>query len=61
MVWLVTCSVAAIIAFLGYMPAKGDVAAVPRSTVNQLTVFQQVKARACAARYGIKWKIQEGR
>lgn len=56
-----TCSVAAIIAFLGYMPTKGAVVTVPRSTVSQMSVYQQTKATLCAARYGIKWKIQEGR
>lgn len=56
-----TCSVAAIIAFLGYMPPKGAVVVIPRSTISQMSVYQKVRARLCAERYGIKWKIQEGR
>lgn len=54
-----TCTAAAIAAFLGWMPPPGTVIAVPRSQVEQLSVMQQVKAKLCARRYGIRWVIQE--
>ncbi len=53
------CTVAAIIALLGYMPPKGTVITVPKSMVSQYTVTQQVKARLCAARYGIRLRVDE--
>ena len=54
-----TCTVAAIIALLGYMPPKGTVISVPRSAVGQYSALQQLKAKICAHRHGIKWRIDE--
>lgn len=54
-----TCTAAAIIAFLGYMPPKGTVITVPRSAINQISKFDQTKAKLCAMRHGIKWQIDE--
>ena len=54
-----TCTVAAIIAMLGQMPPKGTVITIPRSAVSQYSVMAQVKAKLCAHRYGIKWRIDE--
>ena len=56
-----TCTAAAIIAFLGYMPPKGTEIIIPRSAVLHYTIPQQVKARICAARHGIRWRIDESR
>lgn len=56
-----TCTAAAIIAFLGYMPPKGTVITVPRSQVSQLTKSQQLKAKVCARRYGVRWRIDESK
>lgn len=53
------CTVAAIVSMLGAMPPKGTVISVPRSTVSQYSVTQQIKARLCAKRYGIQWRINE--
>jgi hypothetical protein len=54
-----TCTVAAIIATLGYMPPKGTVITIPRSAVQQYSVLERVKIEACAIRYGIRWKIDK--
>lgn len=54
-----TCTVAAIIHLLGYMPPRGTEIVVPRSMVGQYTYTQRIKAIACAARYDIKWRIDE--
>jgi hypothetical protein len=51
------CSVAAIIAFLGYMPPRGTVISVPRSQAEQYTPRQVARAQACASRHGIRWQI----
>lgn len=56
-----TCTVAAIISFLGAMPPKGTVVTVPRSQVAQMSTMDQLKAKACARRYGIRWTIDETR
>lgn len=56
-----TCTVAAIVALLGYMPPKGTEIVIPRSAVSQYSTVQQIKARICARRYGIKYRIDEGR
>lgn len=56
-----TCTAAAIIAMLGQMPPPGTVITIPRSAVSQYTVTQQIKARMCARRHGIKWQIDETR
>lgn len=56
-----TCTVAAIIAFLGYMPPKGTEIIVPKSAVVHLTTTQKLKARVCARRHGIRWRIDETR
>lgn len=53
------CTMAAIISALGYMPPPETVIAVPRSKVAQMTVAQQVKAKACALKYKIRWTIDE--
>ncbi len=44
---------------LGAMPPKGTVIAVPRSAVSQYSYTDQVKAKLCARRYGIRWKIED--
>lgn len=54
-----TCTVAAVIALLGYMPPKGTVIIIPRSQVKQYSVLDQVKAKLCARRHGIAWRIDE--
>lgn len=56
-----TCTVAAVISFLGVMPAKGTVIIVPRSSLDQYTAVQVAKAKLCAARYGIHYRIDEDR
>lgn len=56
-----TCTVAAIIATLGYMPPKGTEIVIPRSQVEQFSTTQQIKARLCARRYGIQYRIDETR
>lgn len=56
---MAACTVAAIVSVLGSMPPPGTVITVPRSQVQQMTVAQQLKAKLCAARYGIKWRINE--
>jgi hypothetical protein len=55
------CTVAAIAALLGSMPPKGSEIVVPRSALNHYSAVQQFKARLCARRYGIKWRIDETR
>ncbi len=55
------CTIAAIISVLGYMPPKGTVITVPRSAVSQLTYADQMKARLCARKYGIQYRIDEGK
>lgn len=54
-----TCTVAAIISLLGSMPPKGTVITVPRSSIAQYSIADQVKAKLCARRYGIRWRIDE--
>ena len=56
-----TCTVAAIISFLGYMPPKGTEIVIPRSQVNTLSQSEQASAKRCANRHGIVWRIDEGR
>lgn len=56
-----TCTVAAIIATLGYMPPQGTEIVIPRSAIVQMSATKQIKARICARRYGIKWRIDETR
>lgn len=56
---MAVCSVAAVIALLGYMPPKGTVITVPKSAMSQYTYVQRLKARVCARRYGIKWRIED--
>ncbi len=58
---MTTCTVAAIVAVLGQMPPKGTEIVVPRSAVAQYTITQQIKAKLCARRYGIQWRIDETR
>lgn len=53
------CTVAAIIYFLGYMPPRDTVITIPKARVAELSAKQQRVARSCAARYGIKWRIEE--
>lgn len=53
------CTVAAIVSMLGSMPPKGTVISIPRSQVAQYSVAQQLKAKLCARRYGIQWRIDE--
>lgn len=57
----IACTVAAIVSMLGSMPPKGTVISVPRSAVSQYSVTQQIKARICARRYGIQFRIDEER
>jgi hypothetical protein len=53
------CTVAAIVAFLGYMPPKGTVITVPRSKIVELSPSQKAKAERCANKYGIAWRVDE--
>ncbi len=54
-----TCTIAAIIAVLGRMPPPGTVITVPRSAVAQYSRLDQVKAKLCAKKYGIQYRIDE--
>lgn len=57
-----TCTVAAIVALLGYMPERGgEPVIIPRSRIAQYSWSYQLKARICARRYGIRWRIAEDR
>lgn len=56
-----TCTVAAIVALLGFMPPKGTVITVPKSALAQYSAAKIAAAKFCAARHGIKWKIEEDR
>ncbi len=53
------CTVAAIVSFLGAMPPKGTVITIPRSQVSELSRVDQAKAKLCALKYGIRWRIDE--
>jgi hypothetical protein len=53
------CTVAAIVAFLGYMPPRGTVINVPRSAASQYTPRQIDRAKACANKHGILWRIED--
>jgi hypothetical protein len=55
------CTVAAVVAFLGYMPPRGTVITVPRSRLVELSPSQRAKAERCAEKYQIEWKIDENR
>ena len=55
------CTVAAIVAWLGYMPPKGTVITVPRSKIVELKPAQKEKAERCANKHGITWTIDETR
>jgi hypothetical protein len=55
-----TCTVAAIIQLLGYMPPEGTVIQIPESQAGKYTYAQRVKAAACAAKHKIKWEIVKG-
>jgi hypothetical protein len=52
------CTVAAVIAFLGYMPPRGTVITVPKSAITQYTPRQIARAQACASKHGILWRIE---
>lgn len=56
-----SCTVAAIVSFLGQMPPAGTVITVPASQVQQMTVAQKAKAVMCAKRHGIAWRIDQDR
>lgn len=58
---MMTCTVAAIVSFLGYMPPRGTVIDIPRSRVNTYSVIQQDEAKQCAKKYGIVLRIDEAR
>lgn len=53
-----TCTVAAIISFLGYMPPKGTEIVIPRAAYEQMTSAHRVKAQLCARKHGIKWRVE---
>jgi len=53
------CTIAAIVSLLGAMPPKGTVITVPRSMLQQYSTADQIKARLCARRYGIQYRIDE--
>ena len=44
-----TCTAAAIISLLGYMPPAGTVISVPASQTKQYTRLEIAAAKACAA------------
>lgn len=52
-----TCSMAAIVALLGFQPQPGSVVNVPSSYVERLSHSERSHAKACARRYGIRWRI----
>lgn len=52
-----TCTIAAIIAVLGYMPPKGTVITIPKESAQQYTPYQQYRAKRCAARHGIELRV----
>ena len=55
------CTVAAVIAFLGFMPPKGTEIVVPRSALRDVSIAKQTVAKVCARRHGIKWRIDESK
>lgn len=55
------CTVAAIVLMLGAMPPRGTVIEIPRSQINSYSPHAQEKAKKCAAKYGIKWRIDESK
>jgi len=55
------CTVAAVIAFLGFMPPKGTEIVVPRSALRDFSIVKQTAAKVCARRHGIKWRIDESK
>lgn len=55
------CTVAAITYYLGYMPPSGTVITVPRSKYVELKPAERTRAERCAKKYGLAWRIDEGR
>lgn len=55
------CTVATVVYFLGHMPPRGTVISVPRSQVEQYTPRQIARAKGCAGKFGISWRIDETR
>lgn len=56
-----SCTAAAIVAALGTMPPPGTVISVPASAVAEKSRAEISHAKACARRYGIRWRIVEDR
>jgi hypothetical protein len=52
---------AAVVAHLGYLPAKGEVVVVPQSIAQTYTLVERAKAKGCAALLHIKWRIDKDR
>lgn len=52
-----SCTVAAIVAFLGYMPPKGTEIVIPQEYAARYSTVDRLKAMACARRHGIRWRI----
>jgi hypothetical protein len=53
------CTVAAIVALLGYMPPPGTVLTIPKEMAAQYSVTHQAKAQRCARKYGIELRVSE--
>lgn len=53
------CTTATIVYLLGSMPPKGTVVSVPRSALAHYTSRQIERAKACAGKYGIRWRIAD--
>lgn len=59
---MMVCTVAAIVAFLGYMPPRGTVITTPRSAIpSRYTPKHIEKGQACARKYEIQWVVDESR
>lgn len=51
------CTAAAIVHFLGYLPAPGAVVAIPASQLAHYSRVELAAAKLCARRYRINWRI----
>jgi hypothetical protein len=58
---MTSCTVEAIVALLGSMPAPGTVVDVPASYVERLSYADRSHIKSCARRHKIRWRIVEGR
>ena len=52
------CTAATIVHFLGYMPEKGVTITIQRSTLAPYSERQIERAKRCATKHNIKWRIE---